>query len=64
MNDVLKNVDLFISILGMSRSIEVQKWDKEAFQRAFRWAQYFEQVSIDLKIRLDSILLFDIIWKI
>ena len=47
MNDVLKNVDLFISILGMSRSIEVQKWDKEAFQRAFRWAQYFEQVSID-----------------
>ena len=44
MNDIVKNTELFVNILGMSRTSEVQKWDHEAFQRAFRWAHYFEQV--------------------
>ncbi|XP_066914138.1 uncharacterized protein [Clytia hemisphaerica] len=44
MNDIVKNTELFISIMGMSRTSSVQKWDHEAFQRAFRWAHYFEQV--------------------
>lgn len=45
MNDIVKNTELFVNILGMSRTSAVQKWDREAFQRAFRWAHYFEQVS-------------------
>ncbi|XP_057313694.1 uncharacterized protein LOC130655007 [Hydractinia symbiolongicarpus] len=44
MNDIVKNTELFVNILGMSRTSAVQKWDREAFQRAFRWAHYFEQV--------------------
>ena len=45
MNDIVKNTELFINIMGMSRTSSVQKWDHEAFQRAFRWAHYFEQVG-------------------
>jgi len=44
MNDIVKNTELFVNILSMSRTSAVQKWDHEAFQRAFRWAHYFEQV--------------------
>lgn len=44
MNEVLKNCELFVNILRMSRTVQVQRWDREAFQRAFRWAAYFEQV--------------------
>ena len=44
MNDISKNTELFVNILGMSRTSGVQKWDHEAFQRAFRWANFFEQV--------------------
>lgn len=43
-NDIVKNTELFINIMGMSRTSSVQKWDHEAFQRAFRWAHYFEQI--------------------
>lgn len=44
MNNIQTNTALFVNILSMSRTSEVQKWDHEAFQRAFRWAHYFEQV--------------------
>lgn len=44
MNDISKNTELFVNILGMSRTSGVQKWDHEAFQRAFRWANFLEQV--------------------
>lgn len=44
MNEISKNTELFVNILGMSRTSAVQKWDHEAFQRAFRWANFFEQV--------------------
>lgn len=44
MNDICKNTELFVNILGMSRTSAVQQWDHEAFQRAFKWANYFEQV--------------------
>ena len=56
MNDIVKNTELFINILGMSRTSSVQKWDHEAFQRAFRWAHYFEQVTFSY--RLNSYLFF------
>lgn len=46
MNDIVKNTELFVNILSMSRTSAVQKWDHEAFQRAFRWAHYFEQVCV------------------
>ena len=44
MNEISKNTELFVNILGMSRTSAVQKWDHETFQRAFRWANFFEQV--------------------
>ena len=46
MNDILKNVEPFLNILGMSHSSVVQQWDQEAFNRAFKWAHFFEQVSV------------------
>ncbi|XP_002159683.3 uncharacterized protein LOC100210454 isoform X1 [Hydra vulgaris] len=51
MNDLNKNIELFVNILGMARTSTVEKWDKEAFLRAFKWAHYFEQVYKKTKLK-------------
>ena len=60
MNSINKNIELFINILGMARTSTVLKWDKEALLRAFRWAQYFEQVMIYVNIVCVLLCTFDI----
>lgn len=45
MDEVVKNTHAFIDILCMARGEAVQGWDEDTFHKAFKWAQYFEQVS-------------------
>ncbi len=45
MDEVLKNAALFLDILRMSKTRMIQQWDAEAFQRAVKWARYFEQAQ-------------------
>lgn len=45
MEEVVKNTHAFVDVLCMARGEAVQGWDEDTFQRAFKWAQYFEQVK-------------------
>ena len=44
MEQILKNTALFINVMGMSRTSAVQQWDIEELKKAFKWADYFQQV--------------------
>ena len=44
MNEILKNTHVFVDILSMARCDAVQQWDEGAFQKAYKWANYFEEV--------------------
>jgi len=44
MNEILKNTHIFVEVLRMARCNAVQQWDEEAFQKAQKWANYFEEV--------------------
>ena len=44
MNEILKNTHIFVEVLRMARCNAVQQWDEEAFQKAKKWANYFEEV--------------------
>ena len=46
MNEVLKNTHVFVDVLRMARSDEVKQWDESAFEKAFKWAGYFEEASL------------------
>ena len=45
MNEILKNTHVFVEVLSMARCDAVQQWDEAAFQKAYKWANYFEEVS-------------------
>lgn len=45
MNEVLKNTHVFVDVLNMARCDEVKQWDQSAFEKAFKWAGYFEEAS-------------------
>lgn len=44
MNEILKNTHIFVEVLRMARCNAVQQWDEEAFKKAQKWANYFEEV--------------------
>ena len=46
MNEVFKNTHLFVEVLSMARCDAVQQWDESAFEKAYKWASYFEEVSV------------------
>lgn len=46
MNEVLKNTHVFVDVLSMARCDGVQQWDESAFEKAFKWASYFEEASV------------------
>ena len=54
MNEVFKNTHVFVEVLSMARCDAVQQWDESAFEKAYKWASYFEEVSYfeDLIFRL------------
>ena len=45
MNEILKNTHVFVDVLCMSRCDAVRQWDEGAFQKAYKWANYFEEVT-------------------
>ena len=45
MNEILKNTHIFVDVLCMSRCDAVRQWDEGAFQKAYKWANYFEEVT-------------------
>ena len=45
MNEILKNTHVFVDVLCMSRCDAVRQWDESAFQKAYKWANYFEEVT-------------------
>ena len=45
MNEVLKNTHTFVEVLKMAKCEAVERWDEAALHRAYKWAQYFEEVS-------------------
>ena len=45
MNEILKNTHIFVEVLSMARCSVVQQWNEDAFQKAFKWANYFEEAS-------------------
>ena len=45
MNEILKNTHVFVDVLCMSRCDTVRQWDEGAFQKAYKWANYFEEVT-------------------
>lgn len=51
MNEVLKNTHIFVDVLRMARSDEVKQWDESAFEKAFKWAGYFEEVYYKLQTK-------------
>ncbi|CAH3018690.1 unnamed protein product [Porites evermanni] len=51
MNEILKNTHVFVDVLCMSRCDAVRQWDEGAFQKAYKWANYFEEVYHRLKSR-------------
>ena len=46
MNEVLKNTHIFVDVLSMARCDAVQQWDESAFEKAYKWAGYFEEASV------------------
>ena len=46
MNEVLKNTHVFVDVLSMARCDAVQQWDESAFEKAYKWASYFEEASV------------------
>ena len=46
MNEVLKNTHIFVDVLSMARCDAVQQWDESAFEKAYKWASYFEEASV------------------
>ena len=46
MNEVLKNTHVFVEVLSMARCDAVQQWDEGAFEKAYKWASYFEEASV------------------
>lgn len=46
MNEVLKNAHIFVDVLSMARCDAVQQWDESAFEKAYKWASYFEEASV------------------
>lgn len=46
MNEVFKNTHVFVEVLSMARCDAVQHWDESAFEKAYKWASYFEEVSV------------------
>ena len=46
MNEVLKNTHIFVDVLSMARCDAVQQWDETAFEKAYKWASYFEEASV------------------
>ena len=45
MSEILKNTHVFVDVLSMARCDAVQQWDEGAFQKAYKWANYFEEVQ-------------------
>lgn len=54
MDEVIKNTHSFVDILCMARGEAVQRWDEDTFHRAFKWAQYFEQVLKPSSFKLSA----------
>ena len=50
MNEVFKNTHVFVEVLSMARCDAVQQWDESAFEKAYKWASYFEEVSCFEKV--------------
>ena len=46
MNEVLRNTHVFVDVLSMARCDAVQQWDESAFEKAYKWASYFEEASV------------------
>ena len=46
MNEILKNTHIFVDVLSMARCDAVQQWDEGAFQKAYKWSNYFEEVGL------------------
>jgi len=46
MNEVFKNTHVFVEVLSMARCDAVQQWDESAFEKAYKWASYFEEASV------------------
>ncbi|KAM4696607.1 Fanconi anemia group F protein [Rhinophrynus dorsalis] len=44
MQEMLENLDHFIEVLALSRSVHVKDWDILNVQRAFEWSTYFRHV--------------------
>ncbi|MEE6491158.1 hypothetical protein FKM82_016113 [Ascaphus truei] len=44
MEAMLENLDHFVEVLALSRSIHVKDWDILSVQRAFQWGTYFQHV--------------------
>ncbi|XP_048589246.1 uncharacterized protein LOC5516489 [Nematostella vectensis] len=49
MEEVIKNTHAYVDVLVMARGDAVITWEKETFERAFKWARYFEGVYTKLK---------------
>ena len=46
MEEVKKNIKMFMEILEIGKTESVVHWDESNFKRAERWAQYAEEVQV------------------
>lgn len=58
MNEIFKNTHVFVEVLSMARCDAVQQWDEGAFEKAYKWASYFEEASVRNSVSRTNLLYY------
>nr|XP_054754193.1 uncharacterized protein LOC129260190 [Lytechinus pictus] len=53
MNEVMRNAKTFLGLVQTAKTDAAAHWNQEAFQRAMKWAEYFEGVYKKLETKVD-----------
>ncbi|XP_041453367.1 uncharacterized protein LOC121406382 [Lytechinus variegatus] len=59
MNEVMRNVKTFLGLVQTAKTDAAAHWNQEAFQRAMKWAEYFEGVYKKLETKVDVVTKFN-----